>query len=95
MASRRDTIVDGLTGRQVDILAFICDHRARHGFPPSMREIGDEVGLVSTSSVAYQLGVLRRAGRLRWHPKVPRSYVVVESGAASGQVNGRLRQRAT
>lgn len=69
--------METLTVRQAEILEFIVDYRERNGFPPSIREIGDGIG-GAPSTVAYQLGQLRLKGRLRWHPKVPRSYVVVD-----------------
>lgn len=54
-----------LTPRQRHILAVIRDSVAHRGYPPSVREIGEAVGLASASSVAYQLGVLQRKGYLR------------------------------
>lgn len=56
---------EGLTPRQRRILQVIRDSVARRGYPPSIREIGEAVGLASASSVAYQLGVLQRKGYLR------------------------------
>ena len=47
---------DGLTGRQRLVLETIRDSVERRGYPPSMREIGEAVGLTSPSSVAHQLG---------------------------------------
>lgn len=49
-----------LTPRQRRILDFIRETVERRGYPPTVREIGEAVGLVSPSSVDYQLGVLRR-----------------------------------
>ena len=48
----------GLTPRRRKIVEIIDDSARRHGYAPSMREIGDAVGLASTSSVSYQLSVL-------------------------------------
>lgn len=53
------------TTRQADVLTFIVDYADQHGYPPSIREIGEAVGLTSTSSVHYQLGALVRLGLLR------------------------------
>ena len=50
----------GLTPRQVRVLAHIKDAIELRGYPPSMREIGDAVGLTSSSSVAHQLKVLEK-----------------------------------
>jgi repressor LexA len=54
-----------LTSRQRDILAVIRDSVVRYGYPPSTREIGDAVGLASTSSVSRQLRILEELGFLR------------------------------
>ncbi|MFV2085144.1 transcriptional repressor LexA [Micromonospora sp. LOL_021] len=62
-----------LTARQRRILEFIRSWVDRHGYPPSVREIGEAVGLVSPSSVAYQLKELERKGFLRRDPNRPRA----------------------
>ena len=67
----------GLTRRQRLILETINDAVATHGYPPTMREIGDAVGLTSSSSVAHQLQTLERKGFLRRDPKRPRAMEVV------------------
>jgi hypothetical protein len=54
-----------LTWRQRKILQVIRDSVHRRGYPPSMREIGEAVGLASTSSVSYQLSILERQGYLK------------------------------
>ncbi|GGM34593.1 LexA repressor [Micromonospora sonchi] len=66
------TTVD-LTARQRRILDFIRTWVERHGYPPSVREIGEAVGLVSPSSVAYQLKELEKKGFLRRDPNRPRA----------------------
>lgn len=53
-----------LTGRQFDIIEFIRAHVELHGYPPTVREIGDDVGLSSTSSVHHQLRRLEELGVL-------------------------------
>jgi repressor LexA len=53
-----------LTWRQRKVLQVIRESVRHRGYPPSMREIGDAVGLTSTSSVAYQLSALQRKGCL-------------------------------
>jgi len=63
----------GLTSRQRRILEVIKDAVERHGYPPSIREIGEAVGLTSTSSVAYQLKVLQEKGFLRKDQRRPRA----------------------
>src|SRR5260221_6521045 len=54
-----------LTWRQRKVLQVIRESVQRRGYPPSMREIGEAVGLTSTSSVSYQLSTLQRKGYLR------------------------------
>ncbi len=53
-----------LTWRQRQILRAIRESVLTRGYPPSMREIGDAVGLTNTSSVSYQLSILQRKGYL-------------------------------
>ena len=62
-----------LTPRQRKVLEVIRDHVERQGYPPSVREIGDAVGLTSTSSVAHQMRVLEKKGFLRRDPNRPRA----------------------
>jgi repressor LexA len=66
----------GLTPRQHRVLEVIRDSVERRGYPPSMREIGEAVGLTSTSSVAHQLATLERKGFLRRDPNRPRAVEV-------------------
>jgi repressor LexA len=84
--ARKQTDADfaeGLTARQRDILAVIRSAVEERGYPPSVREIGEAVGLTSPSSVAHQLGVLERKGLLRRDANRPRALVVAdESGTA-------------
>lgn len=63
----------GLTERQRTILQVIRESVTTRGYPPSIREIGDAVGLNSTSSVAHQLRTLERKGYLRRDPNRPRA----------------------
>ncbi|MEO3788460.1 transcriptional repressor LexA [Actinocorallia sp. B10E7] len=66
----------GLTQRQRMVLEVIRDSVQRRGYPPSMREIGEAVGLTSTSSVSHQLRTLQRKGFLRRDPNRPRAVEV-------------------
>lgn len=66
-----------LTERQRRILEHIRDSVASRGYPPSMREIGEAVGLTSTSSVKHQLSALEAKGMLRRDPHRPRAIEVV------------------
>jgi repressor LexA len=69
--------IDGLTLRQRRVLDFIRRSVNTRGYPPSMREIGTAVGLMSPSSVSHQLQVLERKGFLRRDPNRPRAIEVV------------------
>src|SRR3954449_8543245 len=66
----------GLTPRQQRVLAHIKDSIEKRGYPPSMREIGEAVGLTSSSSVAHQLRVLEEKGFLKRDPNRPRALEV-------------------
>lgn len=84
-----------LTVRQGQILEVIRSWVDRLGYPPSVREIGDAVGLNSTSSVAHQLQALQRKGYLRRDPNRPRAVGVLpadvdpaEFAAASAEADG-------
>jgi len=68
----------GLTPRQRAVLAVIRDTVEQRGYPPSVREIGEGVGLTSPSSVAHQLTTLERLGWLRRDPNRPRALVVAD-----------------
>jgi repressor LexA len=68
---------EGLTARQRLVLQTIRASVDQRGYPPSMREIGEAVGLTSPSSVKHQLGVLEKKGYLRRDPMKPRAMEVV------------------
>ncbi len=65
-----------LTQRQREILDVIERHMRAHGYPPSVREIGEAVGLTSPSTVHTHLGTLERLGYLRRDPTKPRAIEV-------------------
>jgi len=71
----------GLTPRQRKVLEVIRAAVERKGYPPSMREIGEAVGLTSSSSVSHQLAALERKGYLRRDPNRPRAIEVRVPGA--------------
>ena len=62
-----------LTARQQEIWGFLVDYVDRHGYPPTVREIGEAVGLASPSTVHAHLANLERAGLLRRDPTKPRA----------------------
>jgi repressor LexA len=66
----------GLTPRQQRILTTLRDAIEQRGYPPSIREIGEEVGLASSSSVAHQLRVLEQKGFIKRDPNRPRALEV-------------------
>ena len=73
-----------LTDRQQQIWNFLVEYVDRHGYPPTVREIGEEVGLASPSTVHAHLANLERAGLLRRDPTKPRALELL----------GRERQQA-
>ena len=80
----------GLTPRQTKVLATIKEAIEKRGYPPSMREIGQAVGLTSSSSVAHQLRVLEEKGFLKRDPNRPRALEVFlpEVMAARRSISG-------
>ena len=71
----------GLTVRQRRVLEVIRNSVDRRGYPPSLREIGEWVGLTSPSSVAHQLAALERKGFIRRDPNRPRAMEIVSPDA--------------
>jgi repressor LexA len=76
-----DRTGESLTTRQRKVLEVIRNSVDRRGYPPSLREIGDAVGLTSPSSVAHQLTMLERKGYLRRDPNRPRAMEVIDPSA--------------
>jgi repressor LexA len=66
-----------LSVRQRRILTFIREHHAEHGYAPSLRDIGSQVGLHSVSAVRYQILELEGRGWIRRAPGVARALVVL------------------
>ncbi len=86
----------GLTPRQRKVLEVIRDSVERRGYPPTVREIGEAVGLTSTSSVSHQLAMLQKKGFLRRDPSRPRAVDVRLPGetAAANAVQDEAAERA-
>jgi repressor LexA len=87
--------MDDITPRQERILDFIRTTVRERGYPPTVREIGEAVGLTSSSSVHAQLENLRRKGRLRKDASKPRAIEVagarpMEAAAAVVPLVGRI-----
>ena len=75
---------EGLSARQIAVLKVITTSVQERGYPPSIREIAQQVGLSSPSSVAHQLATLERKGILRRDANRPRAIDVVgQQGSAS------------
>jgi len=68
-----------LSDRQKNILKYIEEYVDERGYPPSIREIGDRVGISSTSVVDYNLRVLEREGRIRRDREVSRGLELVST----------------
>lgn len=75
-----------LTPKRQQILECIADNLRRRGYPPSVREIGEAVGLQSTSTVHAHLAVLEREGYLRRDPTKPRAIEVRYDPTSGGAV---------
>jgi repressor LexA len=81
-----------LTGRQREIFDFVSAYVDEHGYPPTVREIGEAVGLASPSTVHAHLANLERAGVLRRDPTKPRALELVgRERGGSGVKESELR----
>ena len=78
----------GLTRRQRRVLEVIRNSVETRGYPPSVREIGEAVGLNSPSSVAHQLKVLEAKGYLRRDPNRPRAMEMLDPDAGQFDTTG-------
>lgn len=78
-----------LTERQQQVLDYIRDIVAERGYPPSVREIGEAVGLSSPSSVHAQLNSLVQAGMIKKDPSKPRAIVIIEEPATVTEIDDR------
>jgi len=86
-----------LTARQQEIWNYLVEYVDRHGYPPTVREIGEQVGLASPSTVHAHLANLERAGLLRRDPTKPRALELIgrerrepDAGAAELRDAARL-----
>jgi repressor LexA len=71
-----------LTKRQQEIFDFIKRYSARHGYPPTVRDIGKAVGLASSSTVHAHLANLEKVGLLRRDPSKPRAIELLDRATA-------------
>lgn len=89
-------LVPSLTARQQSVLDVLRAHTAQHGYPPTVREIGEVLGMASSSTVHSHLAALERAGIIERDPTKPRALkwgpkaaaVGVDEASAGGSVNG-------
>ena len=79
-----------LTARQQEIWNFLVEYVDQHGYPPTVREIGEAVGLASPSTVHAHLANLERAGLLRRDPTKPRALELVGRAKSSESVVAEL-----
>ena len=84
-----ENVEEGLSPRQQQVLEVIRAWVDRFGYPPSVREIGEAVGLTSTSSVSHQLRTLQRKGYLRRDANRPRAVGVLTADAEKAARVGR------
>ena len=87
----RETL--SLTTRQQEIWQFLAEYVDAHGYPPTVREIGDAVGLASPSTVHAHLANLERAGLLKRDPTKPRAIELV--GRRRSEVPERAQSTPT
>ncbi|HEX3605500.1 MAG TPA: transcriptional repressor LexA [Candidatus Dormibacteraeota bacterium] len=79
-------MVEGLNPRQREILEFLRNHARNHAYPPTVREIGQAVGLSSSSTVQNHLNALEQKGHIRRDPTKSRTVEVVgEEPVAAAQ----------
>jgi repressor LexA len=81
-----------LTGKRREILDFIALQLRERGYPPSVREIGEAVGLTSSSTVHAHLGTLQRQGYLLRDPTKPRAIEVRYDPASGAAIERRPTQ---
>jgi repressor LexA len=79
-----------LSKRQREIYDFVVGYVDRHGYPPTVREIGEAVGLASPSTVHAHLANLERAGYLRRDPTKPRALEVLAGDRGAGAGRARV-----
>src|SRR5436305_3697858 len=72
-----------LTKRQREIIDFIKRYSSRHGYPPTVRDIGKAVGLASSSTVHAHLANLEKLGLLRRDPSKPRALELLDRASSA------------
>jgi repressor LexA len=82
-----------LTKRQQEIFEFIKQYSGRHGYPPTVRDIGKAIGLTSSSTVHAHLANLEKLGLVRRDPTKPRALELL--GEAARKIAWRRRTSRT
>lgn len=82
-------MAEALTGKRQEILEYIAQSLRERGYPPSVREIGEAVGLASSSTVHAHLALLQREGYLRRDPTKPRAIEVRYDPASKAALAAR------
>jgi repressor LexA len=82
-----------LSKRQREIYEFVLGYLDGHGYPPTVREIGEAVGLASPSTVHAHLANLERAGYMRRDPTKPRALEITGRGRAPAPAATRSEPR--
>lgn len=83
-----------LTGQQEKVLVFVDEYAARHGFPPTLREIGDAVGVANVSAVRGHVAALEKKGYIDREADKARSIRVVRSPSRFSRLKRKLHQLA-
>src|SRR4030088_2926899 len=76
-------MVEGLNPRQREILEFLRNHSRNHAYPPTVREIGQAVGLSSSSTVQNHLNTLELRGFIRRDPSKSRTVEIAKAEGAA------------
>lgn len=91
-----------MSARQVAIIQFVREYWTKHGFGPSMSDIGTGVGMKSKGGVAYQLGLMESAGLIERNPLLARTIRLSrvaqqwsDERSESGRINGSPAEDAT
>src|SRR5688500_10411302 len=82
-------MAETLTGKRREILEYIAEPLRDRGYPPSVREIGEAVGLTSSSSVHAHLATLQKQGYLRRDPTKPRAIEVRYDTSSGAMIEKR------
>lgn len=85
-----DTMYPDLSMRQTKILDFIKEEIRKKGYPPAVREIGQAVGLLSSSTVHGHLQTLEEKGYIRRDPTKPRAIEILDSSNGAMEINKKV-----